>query len=55
MATWGEVVDVFLRPPQPGASVYIVEVQSLKRVRGQVTGQDWTASISAGIKSELGM
>jgi hypothetical protein len=53
MATWGEVVGVFIRPPQPGASVYIVEVQSLKRVQGQITGQDWTASVIAGIKSEL--
>lgn len=53
MSTWGEVAGVFIRPPQPGASVYVVEVESLKRMRTQITGQDWTASLVAGIKAEL--
>ncbi|MGT2429779.1 hypothetical protein ACU4GI_26225 [Cupriavidus basilensis] len=48
MSTWGEVVGVFIRPPQPGATVYVVKVQSLKRSRAQITGQDWTASVIAG-------
>ncbi len=38
MSTWGEVVGVFIRPPQPGATVYVVEVQSLKRSKAQITG-----------------
>lgn len=55
MSTLGEVVGVFIRPPQSGATVYVVEVQSLKRSRAQITGQDWTASVIAGIKAELDM
>lgn len=55
MSTWGEVVGVFIRPPRQGMDVYVVEVQSLKRVRTQITGQDWTASVIAGMKAELDM
>lgn len=53
IATWGEVVGIFIRPTSNGASVYTVEVQSLKRSRLQITGQDWTATMIAGIKAEL--
>lgn len=53
MATWGEVVGVFVRPTSNGASVYTIEVQSLKRSRVQLTGQDWTSTMIAGIKAEL--
>lgn len=55
LATWGEVVGVFIRPTTNGATVYTVEVQSLKRSRAQLTGQDWTVTIIAGIKAELGL
>lgn len=54
MTTWGEVVGVFVRPTSNGAPVYTVEVQSLKRSRLQVTGQDWTTTMISGIKAELG-
>jgi hypothetical protein len=54
-ATWGEVVGVFIRPTTAGAAVYTVEVQSYKRSRVQITGQDWTQTVVAGIKAELGM
>jgi hypothetical protein len=54
LATWGEVVGVFVRPTTNGAPVYTVEVQSLKRSRMQITGQDWTSTMIAGIKAELG-
>ncbi len=54
MATWGEVVGIFVRPTTNGAPVYTVEVQSLKRSRLQITGQDWTTTMIAGIKAELG-
>jgi uncharacterized protein YceK len=54
MATWGEVVGIFVRPASNGAPVYTVEVQSLKRSRLQITGQDWTTTMISGIKAELG-
>lgn len=53
MATWGEVVGVFVRPAANGAQVYTIEVQSLKRSKMQVTGQDWTSTMTSGIKAEL--
>ncbi|MFH1932487.1 MAG: hypothetical protein ABIN18_12980 [Pseudomonadota bacterium] len=53
MATWGEVVGIFVRPTNNGAPVYTVEVQSLKRSRVQITGQDWTTTMISGIKAEL--
>ncbi|WP_319587950.1 hypothetical protein [uncultured Desulfobulbus sp.] len=53
MATWGEVVGIFVRPTNNGAPVYTVEVQSLKRARAQITGQDWTSTMISGIKAEL--
>lgn len=54
LATWGEVVGIFIRPSVNGAAVYTVEVQSLKRSRLQLTGQDWTVTVISGIKAELG-
>jgi hypothetical protein len=53
LATWGEVVGVFVKPPRNGASTYTVEVQSLKRSSLQITGQDWTVTMKAGILAEL--
>lgn len=53
LTTWGEVVGIFVRPTSSGAPVYTVEVQSLKRSMLQVTGQDWTATLVSGIKTEL--
>ena len=53
MATWGEVVGIFVRPATNGAPVYSIEVQSLKRSSIQITGQDWTVTMIAGIKTEL--
>lgn len=53
MATWGEVVGIFVRPTTNGAPAYTVEVQSMKRSRGQITGQDWTPTMISGIKAEL--
>lgn len=55
LATWGEVAGVFVRPARAGAPVYTVEVQSLKRSRIQITGQDWTTTMISGIKAELGL
>lgn len=53
MTTWGEVVGIFVRPTSNGAPVYTVEVQSLKRSRAQISGQDWTTTMISGIKAEL--
>ena len=54
LSTWGEVVGVFIRPASNGATTYTVEVQSLKRNKLQLTGQDWTATVVSGMKAELG-
>ncbi len=53
VTTWGEVVGIFVRPAKNGAPMYSVEVQSLKRSRLQITGQDWTSTMVSGIKAEL--
>ena len=53
MATWGEVVGIFIRPTTSKAEFYSVEIQSLKRSRLQITGQDWTSTMATGIKAEL--
>jgi len=53
LATWGEVVGIFIRAPRSGAAVYTVEVVSLKRSQLQITGQDWTTTIISGMKAEL--
>lgn len=55
LTTWGEVVGIYVRPAKNGAPVYTVEVQSLKRSKAQVTGQDWTTTMVSGIKAELGL
>jgi len=55
LATWGEVIGVFIAPARKGEKRYIVEVISLKRARYQITGQNWEPAIIAGIKAELDM
>ena len=51
--TYGEVVGVFIRPAGVNATSYEIEVVSLKRDAIQITGQDWTKTVIAGIKAEL--
>jgi hypothetical protein len=53
MATWGEVVGVFISPAGTAATKFMVEVQSYKRSRLQITGQDWTQTIVTAIETEL--
>lgn len=53
MATWGEVIGVFISPANKPSDKYTVEVQSFKRSRIQLTGQDWTQKIVTGIENEL--
>jgi len=53
IATWGEVVGVFINPTSLGQPQYMVEVVSEKRMQTQITGQNWEPTIIAGIKAEL--
>jgi len=53
VTTWGEVSAIFISPADENASSFTIEVQSLKRSRYQLTGQDWTKTITQGIKAEL--
>lgn len=53
IATWGEVVGLFVRPTAPTASKYTIEVLSKKRMQTQITVQDWEPSVIAIIKAEL--
>lgn len=55
MATWGEVVGLFIRPTTAGAATYTVEVVSKKRMQTQISGQNWAPSVIANIKAELGI
>ncbi len=40
IATWGEVVGLFIRPTTTNAEKYTVEVLSRKRMQAQITGQN---------------
>jgi hypothetical protein len=53
--TWGEVVGVFIRPANVPSQRYTVEVVSQKRMRPQISGQDWEQTIGEAIKIELGL
>lgn len=53
VATWGEIVGIFVYPTNNTAQFYTIEIQSLKRYKLQITGQDWTTTIKSGIKAEL--
>lgn len=55
IATWGEVVGVFITPDSTDSHTFLVEVESMKRDSFQITGQDWTSTIAEGIKAELGV
>src|SRR3990167_1717178 len=50
LATWGEVVGVFITKSESASGEYTVEVQSLKRSRMQLTGQNWEQTIIQGMK-----
>lgn len=55
LASWGEVVGVFVSPTTPNAPKYTVEVVSQKRSKIQLTGQNWERSILASIQVDLGL
>jgi hypothetical protein len=53
LTTWGEVVGIFISPQAENSPEYSVEVQSLKRSKLQITGQDWELTIIERMKAEL--
>lgn len=53
MATWGEVVGLFVTPVTPTASIYSIRVVSKKRATYQITGQNWAPSVAARIQADL--
>jgi uncharacterized lipoprotein len=52
--SWGEVVGVFVNPTRNGAAEYVVEVQTLRRYKLQVTGPDLASEFISDLKAELG-
>ncbi|MNQ64783.1 hypothetical protein D3C85_792180 [compost metagenome] len=53
MATWGEVIGLFVTPVSTSADSYSIRVVSKKRSTYQITGQDWAPSIAARIQADL--
>lgn len=53
MATWGEVIGLFVTPVSPSADSYSIRIVSKKRSTYQITGQDWAPSIAARIRADL--
>ncbi|WP_162634941.1 hypothetical protein [Pseudomonas putida] len=53
MATWGEVIGLFVTPVSPSAESYSIRIVSKKRATYQITGQDWAPSIAARIRADL--
>lgn len=54
LATWGEVIGVFIKPSST-ANNYVIQIVSKKRLKPQITGQDWTLSIAERIKADLSL
>ena len=53
MATWGEVVGLFVTPVTPTAEGYSIRIVSKKRSTYQITGQDWAPNIASRIRADL--
>ncbi|MHC8346607.1 hypothetical protein [Pseudomonas sp. RT6P73] len=53
LATWGEVVGVFIKPTTPSGERYLIRVISKTRSSFQITGQDWAPSVAARIQADL--
>jgi uncharacterized protein YceK len=51
--SWGEVVGIFVNPTRNGAAEYVVEVQTLRKNKLQVTGLDLTSTFISELKAEL--
>ena len=53
MATWGEVIGLFVTPASKPSDSYSIRIVSKKRSTYQITGQDWAPSIAARIQADL--
>ncbi|MDD0999294.1 hypothetical protein M5G20_25985 [Pseudomonas sp. TNT2022 ID1044] len=53
MATWGEVIGLFITPVSPSAESYSIRVVSKKRATYQITGQNWAPTVAARIQADL--
>lgn len=53
IATWGEIVGVFISPANKPAAKYQVEVLSYKRSPLQISGKNWTQTVVTAIEAEL--
>lgn len=53
MATWGEVVGLFITPTTKVADSYQIRVVSKTRATYQLTGQNWAPSVVARIQADL--
>ncbi|MCX2695012.1 hypothetical protein OO256_28845 [Pseudomonas sp. DCB_CB] len=53
MATWGEVVGLFITPTTKDSDRYTIHIVSKTRSTYQITGQNWAPSVAARIQSDL--
>lgn len=53
MATWGEVVGLFITPVTKVSDSYTIHIVSKTRSTYQLTGQNWAPSVAARIQSDL--
>jgi hypothetical protein len=53
MATWGEVVGLFITPTNKLSDSYKIHIVSKTRSTYQLTGQNWAPSVAARIQAEL--
>lgn len=53
MATWGEVIGLFITPVSSSTNEYAIRIVSKKRSTFQITGQNWAPSIAARIQTDL--
>jgi hypothetical protein len=53
MGEGGDWVGIFITPSTPGADVYVVEVVKRKKLRTQLTGQDWEQKVLRDLQDVL--
>lgn len=53
MATWGEVVGLFISPTTKTSDRYTIHIVSKTRSTYQITGQNWAPSVAARIQADL--
>ena len=53
MATWGEVVGLFIAPTTKDSDRYTIHIVSKTRSTYQITGQNWAPSVAARIQADL--